>query len=468
MSIRVKFYSTCIFCCVAVLSMAQTKTLSLDNTFELMRRFHPVLRQASLQVDIAEANLQSSRGFFDPSFYVDNARKTFDGKNYFQFASSELKIPTWFGVDFKAGIENNLGDRINPALSQGKNTYAGISLPLLKGLLFDSRRAAVQQARMLTKMSRQEQLLTINDLLYEAADTYWAWVSAYQVLQVLNEAVVTNTRRVEFVRQSFQLGDRAAIDTTEALTQLQFVQSMQQQAWFDFQKQRLMLSNFLWTESETPYELAEEIIPDSAWMLVSVRQYPLPVLNDVLQTTRLAHPKLLTMDTKMDILGIERREKFQKLLPRLDLQYNFLNKGYATPKFFSQPLFENNFKYGLQFGMPLFLREARGDYSKTKLKISDLDYQIRQLRLELENKVKATFNEVLALQQQVDLFQNNVNNQRTLLKVEETKFSIGESSMFLVNAREVKLLETQQKLVELKTKFFKSILSVQWASGQIR
>ena len=55
-----------------------------------------------------------------------------------------------------------------------------------------------------------------------------------------------------------------------------------------------------------------------------------------------------------------------------------------------------------------------------------------------------------------------------MLKAEESKFSIGESSMFLVNSREIKLLETQQKLAELKTKFFKSLLGVQWAAGQLR
>jgi hypothetical protein len=45
---------------------------------------------------------------------------------------------------------------------------------------------------------------------------------------------------------------------------------------------------------------------------------------------------------------------------------------------------------------------------------------------------------------------------KLLLKAEESKFSIGESSMFLVNAREIKLLETRQKLAEPKTNFFKS------------
>ena len=51
-----------------------------------------------------------------------------------------------------------------------------------------------------------------------------------------------------------------------------------------------------------------------------------------------------------------------------------------------------------------------------------------------------------------------IDQLKLLLKAEESKFSIGESSMFLVNAREIKLLETRQKLAEPKTNFFKSLL----------
>jgi outer membrane protein TolC len=72
------------------------------------------------------------------------------------------------------------------------------------------------------------------------------------------------------------------------------------------------------------------------------------------------------------------------------------------------------------------------------------------------------------MQTQAVLFQQNANNQELLLRAEESKFSIGESSMFLVNARENKLLETQQKLNELKAKFFKSLLGIVWATGQLK
>ena len=103
-----------------------------------------------------------------------------------------------------------------------------------------------------------------------------------------------------------------------------------------------------------------------------------------------------------------------------------------------------------------------------KIKIADLNLYIQQTRLEIENKVRASYNEVIALQSQAFLFQQNANNQELLLKAEEVKFSIGESSMFLVNARENKLLETQQKMNELKTKFFKSLIGIAWSTGQLK
>jgi hypothetical protein len=37
--------------------------------------------------------------------------------------------------------------------------------------------------------------------------------------------------------------------------------------------------------------------------------------------------------------------------------------------------------------------------------------------------------------------------------------------MFLINARETKALEAQEKLIELKTKYYKTIYALQWTAG---
>jgi hypothetical protein len=320
----------------------------------------------------------------------------------------------------------------------------------------------------MVQFSRQERLLAINDLLYDAADTYWKWVSAYQNYIIISELTAVTSKRFEFVKSTFVSGDRAAIDTIEALTQYQNMLAMQNQFWLELQTQRLFLSNFLWTSSNQPYELSEDIIPDSSWRMLAIKEYPLPSLEEALKQAIQFHPKLASMGIKQDVLNLEKRYKFQALLPTLDLNYNFLNSGYSLGKAFSRPLFENNYKYGLQLGMPLFQRQARGEYGITKIKIADLNLKLQQSTLEIENKVRSSFNEVISLQAQTVLFQQNTYNQELLLRAEESKFSIGESSMFLVNARENKLLETQQKLNELKTKFFKSLLGIVWSTGQLK
>ena len=453
-----------LFCTV----YGQSKVLSLDETLNIIRKYHPVAKQASLSVSIAEASLTANRGAFDPSIYLRNERKTFDGKNYFSYTNQELKIPTWFGVDVKVGFENNIGDRVEPMFSPGKSTYAGLLIPLLKNLLFDKRRAAVQQGKIMVNLSKQDRLLAINDLLFEAADAYWAWVAAYQSYVILSNTLLINTQRFENVKQQFVGGDRAGIDTTEALSQLQNIESLQIQSWLNLQKQRLLLSNYLWNESDVPYEMSEDIVPDSSWNSVSIQEYLLPNLTEAIYTAVNTHPKLLSLGYKVNMLDVDKRAKFQGLLPTFDINYNFLSKGYDTKGFFGTALFNNNYKYGFQLGMPLFQRQSRGEYTMAKLKLKSQQLEKSQQSLEIENKVKSYFNEIVAMQKQVTLFDKNLKNQQLLLVAEETKFSIGESSLFLVNSRENKLLETQQKLAELKTKFFKSMAALQWSVGQLR
>jgi outer membrane protein TolC len=116
----------------------------------------------------------------------------------------------------------------------------------------------------------------------------------------------------------------------------------------------------------------------------------------------------------------------------------------------------------------LLQRQARGELSKTKNKISEIDFSRKLTELEIQNKVKGVFAESSSLIQQINVSEQNYLNNKQLLDAENIKFSMGESSMFLVNAREIKLIESEQKLIALKTKFFRSIIANQWAAGLLR
>ena len=447
---------------------SQYMTLSLDNALNIVRKFHPVVNQSNLIINQASNSLQASRGVFDPTLMVDNDRKTFDNRRYFNYYNPELRIPTWYGIDFKAGIENNVGDRLNPAITPNRSAYLGVSLDPLRGLVYDKRRAAVQQANAMVKLTRQEQQLVVNDLLFETTEAYWEWVNAYLVNRVFLTAVKTNEFRFDFVKKAFQQGDRASIDTVEALSQLQLVQTLQLQAALDLQKARFFLSNYFWTEQNQPYVFGEEVVPDTSGAQFNPTRVQLPLLEKLIETALLEHPKLNAIDSKRDMLEIDRKVKTLDLLPSFKINYNFLDKGYNVPDVFKQTLFQNNYKYGVSFGLPLLQRQARGELSKTKNKISEIDFSRKLTELEIQNKVKSVFAESSSLKIQINVSEQNFLNNKQLLDAENMKFAMGESSMFLVNAREIKLIESEQKLIALKTKFFRSIIANQWAAGLLR
>jgi outer membrane protein TolC len=175
------------------------------------------------------------------------------------------------------------------------------------------------------------------------------------------------------------------------------------------------------------------------------------------------HPKIKMTGSKLNILDIEKRLKTIELFPALKLNYNVLDNNLNNIS--SNFNTNNNYKYGLSLSLPLFQRQARGDIAKTKNKIEDLNWDRKYLALEIENKVKSTFADYYALKQQIKSNEMILKANKVLFEAENTKFQMGESSLFLMNSRELKLIETEQKQIALKTKFYLSYYKNLWAMG---
>ncbi len=442
------------------------QTLSAKQLIEIVKQFHPVAKQADIFIEKAKADVTIARGMFDPVLSNESAEKTFDGTNYYYYNRPELSIPTWFGVELTAGLEYLAGNRTDPEETKGRTSYVGISVPLAKNLLMDKRRAALQTAKIFREASTIEKRNILNNLLLEAMKTYWTWVQQYMFYKTVSDAVVVNEKRVELVKTAYRLGDRPAIDTAEALVQLQSFELQKSQAWLEFQNTTLDLSAFLWTSNTQPYNLSTNIVPGVDLQTLNIASTTLPELNNLLVIALKNHPDLMMYNYKLNVLGVEKKLKFQELLPTVNFRYNQLGKGYEILKTATTgPLFKNNFQYGLSLDIPLRLSQGRGEYRKAKLKITETQLQQGQKLQQIENKVKSYFNEMLAMRSQVALQEKTYKNYQILQRGEETRFQAGESSLFLINARENKALEALQKLQELKAKYFKAENNLLWAAG---
>ena len=145
---------------------AESKLISIVQYLEIVKKFHPVFQQSNLLIKKSEAEILASRGAFDPILTHYFSKKSFDGKTYYQYNSPELIIPTWFGTEFSIGTENYEGNKVDPTKTFGNSNFVGISIPIGKDFLIDKRRAALSQAKLMNKMSLQEQKIIINNLLF--------------------------------------------------------------------------------------------------------------------------------------------------------------------------------------------------------------------------------------------------------------------------------------------------------------
>lgn len=449
-------------------SAAQTQTLSLTEFVEIVKTYHPVVKQANLIPAQAREELRIARGGWDPKIYSDYNRKSYDGVNYYSYFENSVSIPTWYGVQVKAGYDVVYGDRVNTESKLPKDGlgYLGISVPLGKNLFIDKQRAALQQAKIFQEASQQQRIIILNDVLFDALKAYYDWSYAYNELLVFTEAVKVAELRNKATIQSAFFGDRPAIDTVESLTQLQSRQFQQNEAKLKWLTTTFELSNFLWLNDNTTRPVDTTIVPASLSSDFLLATIDLNKLQDLETQVRLAHPELLNYRFKLNQLNVERKLKIENLKPTLNANYNLISERFNFQST-AGLLFTNNYKFGVNFAMPLTFAQGRGELKLTKLKIQntqlDLDYKTQQLI----NKIRTYYNELIILQQQTRLYEQQISALKKLFDGETNRFVNGESSLFLVNAREIAYLSAQVKLSELQAKYYKTEAALKWSAGQL-
>ncbi|MBY0244118.1 MAG: TolC family protein [Sphingobacteriaceae bacterium] len=441
---------------LSVQSFAQN-TLSNEFTFNeflgYVKKNHPLVKNAQLEINKAQANLMMARGAFDPKIGVDFDTKQFKNKNYYSMLNSSFKIPTWYGIEFKAGLDQSQGYNLNPenGLPSGGLAAFGINIPLGQGLLINSRMADLQKAKIQLKLSDAERKIEAIQVLYQAAISYYNWKKTHGEL-VLYQNYLTNAKtRFEGVRNLIKQGDKPAIDSVEVGIALQNRLLSVEDSKLKLNKARLELSNFLWLDDNIPMEIAPEMIPENN--LEQNIEATLKI-NQLFEEGDFVsrHPKINAWQNKIEMLTIDKKLKSNLLLPKIDLGYNYI----AEPNYFNNFRFED-YKIAINFSMPIFLRKERAGVKLAQLKIQESKSLLALEKLQLTNKVTAQRIEIESYKKQLKMVSNLAESNLLMLKSEERLFMIGESSMFLVNTRENNLVSAQLNKIALENKYFTSM-----------
>jgi outer membrane protein TolC len=435
------------------------QTLSQDTTVMGLREFlgyvkkhHPVVKQAGLVIEQGQAQLLKARGGFDPKIEVDYDRKDFKGTEYYDELRGAFKIPTWYGVEFRAGAERNEGAFLNPSFTVPEEGLysAGASLQLGQGLWINERMATLRKAKLFRQQTQSERDLLVNAVLFDATQVYFEWWQAAQERELFQGILRNAQIRLDGIKRSVEAGDKAVIDAVESRIAVKNRLLGFEQAKIDFIKKRLELSNFLWLD-DVPVELQETVIPEKA--LLSQIDAALEIMGQSLDLFTVDnHPKILAMRLQMDQLDVERQLKENKLLPVIEASYDAVSSQWDDGNSYQL----SDYKAGISFSMPLFLRKERGDLKLAQIKLQDAKYDLLATSLAIENKVRAIFSEIDSYLVQNDITLEIVQDSQLMLIAEERKFELGDSSIFLINSRETKLIESSLKRLEVGVKLLNS------------
>ena len=444
----------------ASLLAQEIQRLSFEDYIQWVQEFHPISIQADLNLRLGQMEVRKARGGFDPMLYGNLDKKEFNQSTYFEKREVGVLVPTWMGVELMGNFEQNSGAYLNSERAVPTNGLlaAGAALNLGQGLLLDDRRATLQKAKLYEQATEVERLNFRNELNLQATAAYWKWAAAFENKLVLEEGVKLAEVRFNGIKRSYELGDQAAIDTVEALSQLLNRQYRLQLADISFFENTQVLNTYLWNDSGEPMQLDSAIIPQTLSQFLS----PAPEAEE-LRTLVGRHPELLLTDFDLATLNVEKRLRTQELLPVVKLKYNFLTENLADAR--PSPLFENNYKWGLTVYTPLFLRKTRGELGSTiaKLEIKQTGRNLKEQQL--RTKLEAELNSWNVLNQQVRTLAENVKSLDALLIGETRRFEIGESSLFLVNAREVAVFDARVTLNELSSRLQITYAKARFAAG---
>jgi len=442
------------------------RPLTFDDFYRQVRAHHPVVRQARLVAEQAGEELRIARGAFDPTVEASWNQKTFGSTEYYNYVEGALKIPTPLGADVKIGYERAAGQYISPdrRTPSGGLVTAGISIPLGQRLLTDERRNAIAVARGLRGVAEGERAATVNKLLLQAAKDYGRWFEAWRRAALTRDNVALAEFRLEAVRRRYANGDVAAIDTVEALLEVQRRTVQQAEAEQALFASALTAAAYLWDARGAPVELPPGAVPAGAGIA------PTPIdsadVPRLLALARRQHPELRRIAGRIEQTEAQRLFAGQQVIPFLQGELSALAAGAQTSGLSTPFDTREDFKAGATVRTPLLFMKERGRFNLASQRLEQQQWERDRLRREIGVIVRTALNDLAVTERLIAIQGVTVVQSRILRDGEQRRYENGESTLFLVNTRERNVLDEEIKLAALQAKYVAARAELAVAAGE--
>jgi outer membrane protein TolC len=426
---------------------AANSALPFSDVLYGVMKNHPVLKQANNYLPIAKAELLVSRGAFDPSVSIYRSNKNEGSNKFYRNQNLDVYLPNYFG----GGI--SISNPFNKTqVGEAGSLSLGAELPLLKGLITDYRRTALGKAKINVKMSLAERDQWINNLVSDVFTEYAQWLLAHESAEQIEGVLRLATERQRGLRKLYESGAGTSVDTLETFVQWQQYKAKYDLAIWKKEKQRLMLSMYLWDESGVPIEPMNTVYPTSAglaWIDSMVSEAASYINNP--QNIEILQPALRMSLLKVASQQLEFNLAKNQMLPSLNLQYGYYQPDAAWR--ISPSTATQSTGFGLGFQSSLFLKQQRGQYRQMQLALENAKLEVDNKQRNYSVKSSALLQEFQVQKSQFDQWLGVSENQRKLYDMEARRLEAGDVNFFVLNTREMRLLDLNLLALEYKFQY---------------
>lgn len=438
------------------LQAPDSKTFSLDYFLQQVDKNYPKLQGADTERRISSAKRLEKSGAFDPVLLSVNeyqrVQDTFTPGKAKDAIHNESRVDllTRSGIRVFTGIRLNPNDTKTPFVPTGKSGeyFAGVSVPLLRGLKINEKFAAEEQAKLGEPLALQVFCSTRLEVLLKAAAVYWDWVGAKARVDIARNLLTIAESRVAQIKGRVEKGDLPALDIAESEQEIQRRQAALVKNDRDFQKASLLLSVFLWDDSGIPKAVPG--LKEAPALQPEPRK-----LTEVewMQGRKLAseqRPELKKIALEREQLKIELRLAENMILPTVDA---YLTQGADTGPQGIGPVVRG----GIAVSAPLRQRTARGQAKAARLKLQKLSLDEKAERLRIQAEVDDTVSAINTSYERWAATLLEVKKAKQVEEGERLRFGAGDSTLFLVNQRERASAEAEMRLAEVHVDYLQSV-----------
>jgi outer membrane protein TolC len=393
---------------------------------------HPVAEAAALYTDEAAEWVRRARGGFDPVATATAYDKAFGGTTYYRVPTAGLAVPLPGPLDAVVGYGTAEGERLNPEryAPDGGVARAGVSMRLGAGLVTDARRTALRQAEVYVGLNEAKRMEAMNGLMWGSAQAFWRWYRAERVAAVAGEAEGLAAARLVAVREAWVQGDRAAIDTVEAWGALERRRAERGAALAAAAETRGAAGAFVAGAGEVELGGVPAFEP-AAWE--EARRRAAAWDGAALEAAWEVLPAREALEAEQDVAELELRLRREALKPVVNAEWSYL-----------QGVEDQGSAVSVVASMPLFLRKERAQVRLGAIATERLVLEQEALGMQWRAAVEAEARALSDRARTLNAARAAAAAAKTLLEAETTRFNAGESSVFLLIARETAWLEAER------------------------